>query len=175
MGWYGLDWSGSGGELLWIRHWAFGFHEMLGNYWVAWHLVVSRVVLSSIELVRVTISFYWHYSFQYVRNIHDSDTAHHRNALVSLLCYKFESLWRKHRMFSGERSRVENLRLTGGESVLYRLPRARGNENSSMNNLKWASRMFTFLNIVWPRKFSAKHSYPYCSCKSSLLCSSRVG
>jgi hypothetical protein len=35
---------------LWIRYWTFGFHEMLGNYRVVWHLVASRVVLSSIEL-----------------------------------------------------------------------------------------------------------------------------
>jgi hypothetical protein len=26
---------GTGGELLWIRYWTFGFHEMLGNYRVA--------------------------------------------------------------------------------------------------------------------------------------------
>jgi hypothetical protein len=39
------------GELLWIRYWTSGFHEMLGNYRVAKHLVASRVVLSSIELV----------------------------------------------------------------------------------------------------------------------------
>jgi hypothetical protein len=44
----GLVWLriGTGGELVWIRYWTFGFHEMLGNY-----LVASRVVLSSIEFV----------------------------------------------------------------------------------------------------------------------------
>jgi hypothetical protein len=40
-----------GGELLWIRYWTFGFHEMLRNYRVAEHLVASRIVLSSVELV----------------------------------------------------------------------------------------------------------------------------
>jgi hypothetical protein len=32
--WTGLVWLriGTGGELLWIRYWTFGFHEMLGNY-----------------------------------------------------------------------------------------------------------------------------------------------
>jgi hypothetical protein len=51
--WSGLVWLriGTGGELLWIRYWTFGFHEMLGNY-----LVASRVVLSSIELVMS-----WHF------------------------------------------------------------------------------------------------------------------
>jgi hypothetical protein len=46
--WTGLVWLriGTGGELLWIRYWTFGFHEMLGNYRVA-----SGVVLSSIQLV----------------------------------------------------------------------------------------------------------------------------
>jgi hypothetical protein len=35
--WTGLVWLriGTGGELLWIRYWTFGFHEMLGNYRVA--------------------------------------------------------------------------------------------------------------------------------------------
>jgi hypothetical protein len=35
--WTGLVWLriGSGGELLWIRYWTFGFHEMLRNYRVA--------------------------------------------------------------------------------------------------------------------------------------------
>jgi hypothetical protein len=45
--WTGLVWLriGTGGELLSIRYWTFGFHEMLGNYREA-----SWVVLSSIEL-----------------------------------------------------------------------------------------------------------------------------
>jgi hypothetical protein len=35
--WTGLVWLriGTGGELLWIRCWTFGFLEMLGNYRVA--------------------------------------------------------------------------------------------------------------------------------------------
>jgi hypothetical protein len=35
--WTGLVWLrlGTGGELLWIRYWTFGFHEMLGNYRVS--------------------------------------------------------------------------------------------------------------------------------------------
>jgi hypothetical protein len=43
--WTGLVWLriGTGGELLWIRYWTFGFHEMLGNY-----RVVSRIVLSGV-------------------------------------------------------------------------------------------------------------------------------
>jgi hypothetical protein len=43
--WNGLVWPriGTGVELLWIRYWALGYHEMLGNYRVA-----SRLVLSSI-------------------------------------------------------------------------------------------------------------------------------
>jgi hypothetical protein len=46
--WTGLVWLriGTGGELLWIPYWTFGFHEMLGNYRVA-----SRLVFSSIELL----------------------------------------------------------------------------------------------------------------------------
>jgi hypothetical protein len=51
VGWGDVDWIGlakvwTGGELLWIRYWTFGFQKMLGNYRVA-----SRVVLNSIELV----------------------------------------------------------------------------------------------------------------------------
>jgi hypothetical protein len=41
-------------SLIALRHiecLTFGFHEMLGNYRVAYHLVASRVVLSSIGLV----------------------------------------------------------------------------------------------------------------------------
>jgi hypothetical protein len=48
--WTGLVWHriGTGGQLLWIEYWNFGFHKMLGNYRVASQLVASRVVLSSI-------------------------------------------------------------------------------------------------------------------------------
>jgi hypothetical protein len=57
VGWGDVDWIGlaqdsKGGELLWIRKWTFGFHKMLGIYRVAPQLVASRVLLSSIELVR---------------------------------------------------------------------------------------------------------------------------
>jgi hypothetical protein len=49
----GLIWLkiGTGGELLWIWCWTFRFHEMLGNYRVSKQLWISRVVLSSTELV----------------------------------------------------------------------------------------------------------------------------
>jgi hypothetical protein len=43
--------KGTGGELLWIRYWTFGFHEMLGNYQVSKYLGIPRVVLSSMGLV----------------------------------------------------------------------------------------------------------------------------
>jgi hypothetical protein len=63
--WDGVMWTGlvwlrvrTGGEILWIRYWTFGFHKMLGNYRVAEHLVASRVVLSSIELVSYTIDLW---------------------------------------------------------------------------------------------------------------------
>jgi hypothetical protein len=51
MVWAGLVWLriGTGGELLWIWRWTFGFHEMQRNYRVATQLVASRVVLGSIE------------------------------------------------------------------------------------------------------------------------------
>jgi hypothetical protein len=49
----GLIWLriGTGGELLRIRYGTFGFHKMLGNYRVVKQLRISRVVLSSMELV----------------------------------------------------------------------------------------------------------------------------
>jgi hypothetical protein len=52
--WTGSVWLriGTGGELLWIRNWTFGFRKMLGSYRVSKQLGVSRVVLSSMELVR---------------------------------------------------------------------------------------------------------------------------
>jgi hypothetical protein len=40
---------GTGGELLWIRYWTFGFHKMLENYRVSKQLGISRVVLSSMD------------------------------------------------------------------------------------------------------------------------------
>jgi hypothetical protein len=51
--WTGLVWLriGTGGELVWMRLWTFGFHEMLGNYRVSKQLGISRVVPSSMELV----------------------------------------------------------------------------------------------------------------------------
>jgi hypothetical protein len=52
--WTGLVWLriGISGKLMWIQYWTFGFHKMLGNYRVDSQLVASRVVLSSIELVK---------------------------------------------------------------------------------------------------------------------------
>jgi hypothetical protein len=56
--WDGVMWTGlvllrigTGGALLCIRCWTFGFHKMLGFYRVVTQLVDSWVVLSSIELV----------------------------------------------------------------------------------------------------------------------------
>jgi hypothetical protein len=53
VGWGDVNWLriGTGGELLWMRLWTFGFHEMLGNYRVAKQLGISQVVLSSMEFV----------------------------------------------------------------------------------------------------------------------------
>jgi hypothetical protein len=48
MGWR----IGTGEEFLWIRYWTFEFHKMLGNYRVSKELGISRVVLSSMELLR---------------------------------------------------------------------------------------------------------------------------
>jgi hypothetical protein len=50
---------GTGGELLWIRYWTFGFHQILGNYRVSKQLGISRVVLSFMELVIYKHSSYW--------------------------------------------------------------------------------------------------------------------
>jgi hypothetical protein len=47
VGWGDVDWIG----LAKYRYLTYGFHEMLRNYRVAWHLVASRVVFSSIELI----------------------------------------------------------------------------------------------------------------------------
>jgi hypothetical protein len=51
--WTGLVWLriGAGVELLWIRYWTLGFHKMLQNYRVSKQQGISRVVLSSMELV----------------------------------------------------------------------------------------------------------------------------
>jgi hypothetical protein len=51
---YGID---TGGELLWTRKWTFGFHKMLGNYWVAAQHVASRALVSSTELVLLSYNF----------------------------------------------------------------------------------------------------------------------
>jgi hypothetical protein len=63
MGWDCVDWIrlvwlriGTSGDILWMRWWTFGLYKMLGNYWVATQPVASRVVLSSIELVRERIN-----------------------------------------------------------------------------------------------------------------------
>jgi hypothetical protein len=55
--WTKLVWLriGTGGELLGIRYGTFGFHKMLGNYRVSKQLGISRVVLSSKELVSYII------------------------------------------------------------------------------------------------------------------------
>jgi hypothetical protein len=51
MVWIGFIWLriGTSGRLLWIRYWAFGFHEMLGSSWVAAQLMVPQEGLSSIS------------------------------------------------------------------------------------------------------------------------------
>jgi hypothetical protein len=52
----GLVWLriGTGGEISWIRYWTFEFHKPLGNYRVSKQLGISRVMLSSMELVIYT-------------------------------------------------------------------------------------------------------------------------
>jgi hypothetical protein len=57
--WTGLIWLriGTGGELLWIRYWTFGFLEMLGNYRVASQPVASWVLLSSIVRLLLNSGF----------------------------------------------------------------------------------------------------------------------
>jgi hypothetical protein len=56
--WTGLVWLRieTGGELLWIRYWTFGFHKMLGASRVPKQLGISWVVLSCMELVRLSPS-----------------------------------------------------------------------------------------------------------------------
>jgi hypothetical protein len=51
--WTGLVWLriGTGGKLLWIWYWTFGFHKMLGNYWC---VQTTRVLLSSVQIHRVS-------------------------------------------------------------------------------------------------------------------------
>jgi hypothetical protein len=46
---------GADGELLWIRYWTFEFHKLLINYRLSKQLGMSRVVLSSMELVSYII------------------------------------------------------------------------------------------------------------------------
>jgi hypothetical protein len=59
--WTGLVWLriGTGGELLWIPYWSFGLHKMLVNYRVSKQLGISRVVLSSMELLSYTCRLPW--------------------------------------------------------------------------------------------------------------------
>jgi hypothetical protein len=59
--WTGLVWlrMGTSGEFLWIRYWTLWFHEMLGNYRVAYHVIASRVVLRSVELVSLWWWWWW--------------------------------------------------------------------------------------------------------------------
>jgi hypothetical protein len=49
-----LSWLriGTGGGLLWMRWWTFGFHKMQGISWLAGRLLASREGLCSMELVR---------------------------------------------------------------------------------------------------------------------------
>jgi hypothetical protein len=56
---------GTGGELLWIQYWTFGFHKLLGNCRLSKQLGISRVVLSPMELVNLSLSFFsfFHHSF----------------------------------------------------------------------------------------------------------------
>jgi hypothetical protein len=53
MGGHGLDQSGlrigTGGELLWMRWWTFGFHKMRGISWVAQDVLASQEWLCSME------------------------------------------------------------------------------------------------------------------------------
>jgi hypothetical protein len=56
MGWSDVDWIGLAQDRNRSRALVnsvlnLGFHEMLGNYRVTCHIVASRVVLSSIEIV----------------------------------------------------------------------------------------------------------------------------
>jgi hypothetical protein len=59
--WTGLVWVriGTGGELLWIRWWTFGFHKMLGNYQVASQLVAllltAPLVFPRSDILRAVI------------------------------------------------------------------------------------------------------------------------
>jgi hypothetical protein len=62
--WDGVTWTvlvwrriGTGGELLWIRYWTYGFHKTEENYRVASQLVTSRVVLRPIELFYLVLCF----------------------------------------------------------------------------------------------------------------------
>jgi len=53
-GW--VDWliwlrMGTGGGILWKRHWAFGFHKMCGVSWLAENVLASQESLSSVRLV----------------------------------------------------------------------------------------------------------------------------
>jgi hypothetical protein len=77
--WTGLVWLriGTGGELLCIRYWTFGFYEMLGNYRVA-----SWVVLSSMELGSSEC-----FLFTTVKCSTNSDTLLSSQKAVIFICY----------------------------------------------------------------------------------------
>jgi hypothetical protein len=79
--WTGLVWLGirTGGELLWIRYWTFGFHEMLGNY-----LVASRVVFSSIELVWI-VEFIWEWAVGILKG----NGQERRDVVLRNMCYTY--------------------------------------------------------------------------------------
>jgi hypothetical protein len=48
---------GTGGRLLWVRWWTFGFHKMRGISWLADDLLASQEGLCSMELVMRHIRF----------------------------------------------------------------------------------------------------------------------
>jgi hypothetical protein len=49
--WTGSIWlrTGTGGELLWMRLWTFGFHKMRGISWVAQDVLASQEGLCCME------------------------------------------------------------------------------------------------------------------------------
>jgi hypothetical protein len=55
MVWIGLIWLriGTSGGLLWTRWWTFGFHKLVGSFWVAAQLAASQEGLSSMSEKRM--------------------------------------------------------------------------------------------------------------------------
>jgi hypothetical protein len=58
--WTGLIWLkiGTGGGLLWMRLWTFGFHKMREISWLAENLLASQAGLCCKELVVIFTKFY---------------------------------------------------------------------------------------------------------------------